>query len=78
MPSDERKPTDMRTYRKQNERRLVVAVVIALVLIGSLAIGLVYGWRSVFTGLLCLIPGAGVFVLLWLFFFGMERLLDEE
>jgi len=68
------KPTDMRAYRRQTERRLAVAIVLMLVLIGSVVIGLVYGWPAVFTGLLCLLPGAGVFLLLWIVLSAVERL----
>ncbi|MBN2389767.1 MAG: hypothetical protein JXR84_03525 [Anaerolineae bacterium] len=68
------KPTDMRAYRRQTERRLVVAIIFALVLIGSVVIGLIYGWPAVFTGLLCLLPGAGVFLLLWIVLSVIERL----
>lgn len=74
MPKDPHKPTDMRAYRRQTERRLVIAVILALALIGSVVIGLVYGWPAVFTGLLCLLPGAGVFLLLWIVLSVVERL----
>ncbi len=74
MPEDPHKPTDMRAYRRQTERRLVIAVILALALIGSVVIGLVYGWPAVFTGLLCLLPGAGVFLLLWIVLSVVERL----
>ena len=68
------KPTDMRAYRRQTERRLVIAIIFMLVLIGSVVIGLVYGWPAVFTGLLCLLPGAGIFLLLWIVLSVIERL----
>jgi hypothetical protein len=68
------KPTDMRAYRRQTERRLVIAIVFMLVLIGSVVIGLVYGWPAVATGLLCLLPGAGVFLILWIVLNVIERL----
>lgn len=74
MGKDSNKPTDMRAYRRQTERRLAIAVVLTLVLIGSVVIGLVYGWPAVFTGLLCLLPGAGVFLLLWIALSVIERL----
>jgi protein-S-isoprenylcysteine O-methyltransferase Ste14 len=67
-------PTDMRAYRRQTERRLVIAIIFALVLIGSVAIGLVYGWPAVFTGLICLLPGAGIFLFLWIVLTIIERL----
>jgi hypothetical protein len=67
-------PTDMRAYRRQTERRLVIAIIFALVPIGSVAIGLVYGWPAVFTGLICLLPGAGIFLFLWIVLTIIERL----
>jgi hypothetical protein len=70
-------PTDMRAYRRQTERRLVIAVVCAFVLLGSVVIGLVYGWPSVLTGLLCLLPGAGIFLLLWIVLAIIERLSQD-
>ncbi|MEJ5311206.1 MAG: hypothetical protein WHX52_15690 [Anaerolineae bacterium] len=74
MRKEPHRPTDMRAYRRQTERRLVIAVVLMLVLMGSVVIGLVYGWPAVFTGLLCLLPGAGVFLLLWIVLSVIERL----
>ncbi len=68
------KPTDIRAYRRQTERRLAIAAILALVLIGSVVIGLVYGWPAVFTGLLCLLPGAGIFLFLWIGLSVIERL----
>ena len=67
----------MREYRKKLERRLVIAVVIALLVVGSLVIGLVYGWRSVFTGLICLVPGAAILGLLWLVLGWLERVVNR-
>ncbi len=74
MPKGLHKPTDLRAYRRQTERRLVIAIVFMLILVGSIVIGLVYGWPAVFTGLLCLLPGAGVFLLLWIVLTVIERL----
>ncbi len=59
-------PTDMRKVRQRQERLLVIAVVVVLLVAGGLTIGIVYGWQSVVTGLLCLIPGAVGLVLIWL------------
>ena len=77
MSKGPKKPTDMRAYHRQTERRLVVAIVLMLVLVGSVVIGLVYGWTAVFTGLLCLLPGAGIFILLWAFLTGIERITRD-
>jgi protein-S-isoprenylcysteine O-methyltransferase Ste14 len=71
------RPTDMREYRKKLERRLVVAVVVALLVVGSVVIGLVYGWQSILTGLICLVPGAAILGLLWLLLNWLERFVDR-
>jgi len=78
MPSDRQRPTDLRQYRRQTDRRLLVAVLVMLVVVGSVLIGLIYGWRSVLTALLCLLPGALIIVLLWLFLYGIERLTADR
>lgn len=77
MANGPNKPTDMRAYRRQTERRLVIAIVLMLVLIGSVVTGLVYGWPAVFTGLLCLLPGAGVFLVLWIVLTVFERMSQD-
>jgi fatty acid desaturase len=74
--SDEKKPTDMREYRKRSERVLLGLVVLFLVVVGAVAIGLIYGWGAALTGLLCLLPGAVVLVVLWLFLVGVDRFTD--
>jgi len=66
MRGERRQPTDVRRYRRRTERHLLVAVLVMLVVVGSALIGLIYGWRSTFTALLCLLPGALLIVVLWL------------
>jgi fatty acid desaturase len=78
MPSDPPRPTDLRRYRRETDRRLLIAVLISLVVVGSVLIGLIYGWRSVFTALMCLLPGAFLVLLLWLFLNGIERLTADR
>lgn len=77
MASDPQQPTDVRQYRRRTERHLLVAVLVMLVVVGSAMIGLIYGWRSIFTALLCLLPGALLILLLWLFLSGIERLATD-
>ena len=71
-----KKPTNMREYRKRSERVLIGLVVLFLVVVGTVAIGLIYGWSAALTGLLCLLPGAVVLVLLWLFLVGIDRFTE--
>ena len=72
------KPTDMRAFRRRSERNLVIAVVVAFLIVGSIIIGLVYGWMSLITGFLILLPGVAIFVLLWVLLKGLERLVRER
>ncbi len=72
------KPTDMRAYRRRNERNLVIAVVISFLVLGSIVIGLVYGWMALLTGFLILLPGVVIFILLWLLLKGLERLVRDR
>jgi hypothetical protein len=72
------KPTDMREYRRRSERNLVIAVVVAFLIVGSIIIGLVYGWVSLITGFLFLLPGVVIFVLLWLLLKGLEHLAQHR
>ncbi|TFG72602.1 MAG: hypothetical protein E4H27_02315 [Anaerolineales bacterium] len=75
---DQHKPTDMRAYRSRSERNLVIAVVVSFLIFGSLIIGLIYGWMSLFTAVLILLPGVGIFVLVWLLLKGLERLVRDK
>ena len=67
----------MRKVRRRQERWLVIVVVVVLLVAGGLAIGMVYGWQSVVTGLLCLIPGAVGLVLIWLVLRLIEDVLNR-
>jgi O-antigen/teichoic acid export membrane protein len=78
MPSDHQQPTDMRRYRRRTERQLLAAVLFMLVVVGSVLIGLIYGWRNVITAVLCLVPGALIIVLLWLLLRGVEYLTRDS
>jgi protein-S-isoprenylcysteine O-methyltransferase Ste14 len=78
MPFESKEPTNMRQHRRNMERTLVIAVVLVLVVVGAVIIGAVYGWSSIFTALLCLLPGAGIFVLLWLVLNGLEFLVKDK
>ncbi|MCU0521456.1 MAG: hypothetical protein MUF84_12275 [Anaerolineae bacterium] len=56
----------------------MISVVVILLVVGGVVIGLVYGWQSTLTGLLCLMPGATVLVLLWLLLRALERLSQRD
>ena len=77
MPGWSNRPTDLREDRRRFERTLVILVVLTFLVVGGLAITLVYGWQALFTGLICLIPGVIAFVLLWILLRVLERLSDR-
>jgi fatty acid desaturase len=78
MSSDSKEPTDLRKYRRQTERRLTIAVVFFLVLVGGGLIGLIYGPGAAFIGISCLLLGAGIIGLLFVILTLMERWAQSE
>jgi fatty acid desaturase len=74
MKDDPNRPTDLRRARRREQRRLFWVVAAFLVVVGGLAIALVYGPEAVVLGLVCLLAGAGLLGLLWLFLTLIERL----
>ena len=73
-----RPPTDLRASRRREDRRLVFVIMAFLVVVGGLAIAVVYGWTTAGTGVICLVAGAGAFGLLWLILSLIERWLGRE
>ncbi len=69
----EHRVTDLRGERKRMERSLAIAVVVFLVVVGSLGIALTYGSRALILGTLCLLFGALLFGLVW----GILTLLEK-
>jgi hypothetical protein len=74
--SEAGKPTDRRAERRKEQRRLLWAVLIFLVVGGGMAIALAYGSRAVVLGVICLLAGAGILGLLWFILSIIERLAE--
>jgi len=70
-------PTDYRRMRRQNDRQLLWLVLGGLLLIGGGLIFLIYGKWALLTGLLCLIPGAGLILFLWGLLSLIERWVED-
>lgn len=68
---------DYRRYRRQTDRRLLALVIGTLLIGGGGLIYLIYGRWALVTGLACLLPGAGVIVLLWGLLSLIERWVGE-
>jgi fatty acid desaturase len=77
MDRDSNNPTDLRTQRRREQRRLFWIVAIFLVVVGSVAIGVAYGPSAVPLGLTCLAVGAGALGLLWLILTLLEKVVDK-
>jgi hypothetical protein len=58
-------PTDYRRIRRKTDRQMLLLVLGGLLLFGGGLIFLIYGKWALATGLLCLIPGAGLILFLW-------------
>ena len=73
----QRPPTDYRRLRRQTERRLLYAVLAVLVLVGGGLITLIWGPGAGFSGLVCLLAGAGLIAVLWLLLTAIERWTED-
>ena len=78
MPDHSHPISDLRKHRRLEDRRLVVVIILFIVIVGGIAIGLVYGWGLAAAGAVCLIGGAALFGLLWLLLSVVERLLKNQ
>ena len=70
-------PTDYRRYRRETDRRLLLAVIGFLIVVGGALIGIIYGGWAAATGLICLLAGAGVILFLSLLLTLIERWVNR-
>lgn len=66
MNNRRQRPTDLRRYRRQTERRLAIAVVLCLLFVGGGLVALIYGSGAAVMAVSCLLFGSALFALLWL------------
>jgi protein-S-isoprenylcysteine O-methyltransferase Ste14 len=74
---DSRPPTDYRRYRRETERKLAIAVVLFLLLVGSGLIALIYQPVAGIIGFGCLLIGVGIIGLLWVLLTFIERWVSD-
>lgn len=72
-----RPPTDYRRYRRATERKLVIAVVLFLLLVGSGLIAIIFSPGAGVIGFGCLLFGAGMIGLLWILLTLIERWVGD-
>ena len=70
-------PTDTRKIKRTTDKQLLLLVVGTLLLVGGGLIFLIYGKWALATGLVCLIPGAGLILFLWGLLSLIERWVGE-
>ena len=78
MPDKFKPIADWRAWRRREDRRLALTIILFLIVVGGIAIGVVYGWSLAATGVVCLAAGAAVFGLLWLILVLVERWTARE
>ena len=57
---------------------MILVIMLFLVIVGGVTIGLVYGWSTAATSVICLAAGAAVFGSLWLILSLVERWAGRE
>jgi hypothetical protein len=68
-----RPATDTRALRRGEERRLFLAVIAFLLVVGGGLIFIIYGKGALVTAAACLLMGVGVLLILWLILIAIER-----
>ncbi len=76
-PSPERPPTNYRKTRRRQDKTLLILVIFVLVVFGTGLIGLIWGWKAVLTGGLCLLGGGALIGALWLLLSLIEKWMGE-
>jgi hypothetical protein len=70
-------PTNFRKMHRNQERTLLILVIVALVGVGTGLIGLIWGANAAILGGLCLLGGAALIGVLWLLLGLIQKLVGE-
>ncbi len=70
-------PRDLRKYATQTQVRSLLAFIVILLTLGIGLIYLFYGPASALMGLLCALTGLAPLVLIFLFLWGLDWLLER-
>lgn len=74
---ESRPPTDYRRYRRETERKLIIAVILFLLLVGSGLIALIYRPAAGVQAFICLLAGVCIIAMLWILLTLIERWVGE-
>ena len=72
-----RPPTDYRRFRRENDRKLAIAVVLFLLVVGTGLIAVIYRPTAGITAFVCLLGGVGIIALLWILLTLIERWVGD-
>jgi hypothetical protein len=74
---DPRPPTDYRRYRRETDRKLAIAVVLFLLVVGTGLIAIIYRPSAGILAFICLLGGVGIIALLWILLTLIERWVGD-
>lgn len=72
-----RRPTNMRKYRAESDRKFLIAAIVTLVVVGGGLTAVIFGWRTLFTAIPCLLGGALLILVPWFLLSGLETWRDR-
>ena len=75
--TEERPPTDLRRFRRERDRGLLILVILTLVVVGGGLIGLILGLEALLTALPCLLGGVLLILVPWLLLTSVEKWRDR-
>jgi protein-S-isoprenylcysteine O-methyltransferase Ste14 len=76
-PPESRPPTDYRRFRRETDRKLAIAVVLFLLVVGTGLIALIYRPSAGILAFICLLGGVGIIALLWILLTLIERWVGD-
>jgi len=74
---DPRPPTDYRRHRRETDRKLAIAVVLFLLVVGTGLIAIIYRPSAGGLAFICLLGGVGIIALLWILLSLIERWVGD-
>jgi hypothetical protein len=72
-----RPPTDYRRYRRETDRKLAIAVVLFLLVVGTSLIAIIYRPSAGILAFICLLAGVAIITLLWVLLTLIERWVGD-
>jgi hypothetical protein len=75
---DQPLPTNYRKTRRDEERKLVILVILVLIVVGTGLIGLIWGAGAALLGGLCLLGGSALIGGLWLLLNLIQKFVDND